>query len=117
MSALKKIWKFLSSMKFAVILLLVLAAACSVASMVTQGQSYEWYARTYSERIAALIVALNLDDAFHSGWFILINAFLCLNLLSCNLLRLPQLVRRPVPRILAGLQMSMSHRHLPQLLL
>ena len=94
MSALKKIWKFLSSMKFAVILLLVLAAACSVASMVTQGQSYEWYARTYSERTAALIVALNLDDAFHSGWFILINAFLCLNLLSCNLLRLPQLVRR-----------------------
>lgn len=90
----KKIWKFISSMKFAILLLVVLAAACSLASLVTQGQSYEWYARAYSERTAALIVALHLDDAFHSWWFMLITGFLCVNLLSCNLLRLPQLIRR-----------------------
>lgn len=94
MSTLKKIWKFISSMKFAIILLVVLAAACALASLVTQGQSYEWYARAYSERAAALIVALHLDDAFHSGWFMLITGFLCVNLLACNLLRLPRLVRR-----------------------
>lgn len=90
----KKIWKFIASMKFAILLLVVLAAACSLASLVTQGQSYEWYARAYSERTAALIVALHLDDAFHSWWFMLITGFLCVNLLSCNLLRLPQLIRR-----------------------
>ena len=94
MSTLKKIRKFISSMKFAIILLVVLAAACSAASLVTQGQSYDWYARRYSERTAALIVALHLDDAFHSWWFLLINGFLCLNLLACNLLRLPRLIRR-----------------------
>ena len=91
---MKKIWKFISSMKFAILLLAVLALACSAASLITQGQSYEWYARQYSERTAALIVALHLDDAFHSPWFVLINAFLCVNLLACNLLRLPQLVAR-----------------------
>lgn len=94
MPTLKKIWKFISSMKFAIALLVLLAVACSLASLVTQGQSYEWYARQYSERTAALIVALHLDDAFHSAWFILITAFLCLNLTACNLVRLPQLMKR-----------------------
>ena len=94
MPTLKKIWKFISSMRFAIFLLVVLAAACALSSLVTQGQSYAWYAQRYGERTAALILALRLDDAFHSAWFILINAFLCLNLLLCNLIRLPQLLRR-----------------------
>ena len=38
---MKKILKFLGSMGFAISLLTVLAAACVVASFVTQGQSYE----------------------------------------------------------------------------
>ena len=81
-------------MRFAVLLLIVLAVACSIGSFVTQQQSYAWYAQQYSERTAALIIALRLDDTFHSWWFIVINAFLCVNLLLCNVLRLPQLVRR-----------------------
>lgn len=81
-------------MRFAIGLLVVLAAACCVGSLVTQGQSYAWYAERYSKRTAALILALGLDDAFHSWWFLLINGFLCVNLLLCNVLRLPQLIRR-----------------------
>ena len=109
---MKKVWKFLTSMKLAIALLLILAAACAGASFINQGQTYEFYARMYSERTAGLILALSLDDAFHSWWFIAINAFLCLNLLGCNLIRLPQLIRRtkaektPDPKVLiaAGLQ-------------
>ena len=94
MLTVKKIWKFLSSMRFAILLLVILAAACSAGSFVTQGQSYAWYAQHYSERTAALILALHLDDAFHSWWFLLITGFLCLNLLLCNVICLPQLIRR-----------------------
>lgn len=94
MKTLKRIYKFIASMRFAIILLVVLALACSAGSLVTQGQTFDWYAQRYSERTAALIVALKLDDAFHSAWFIVITAFLCLNLTLCNLTRLPQLVRR-----------------------
>ena len=94
MTTLKRIWKFIGSMRFAICLLVVLAVACCVGSLVTQGQSYAWYAERYSERTAALILALRLDDAFHSWWFLLINGFLCVNLLLCNVLRLPQLIRR-----------------------
>ena len=91
---MKKIGRFLASMKFAVILLVVLALACTAGSFVTQGQTYDWYARVYGERFAALIIALSLDDAFHSWWFVLITGFLCLNLLLCNVLRLPHLIKR-----------------------
>ena len=90
----KKIWKFLSSMRFAIILLLILAAACAGGSFIPQGQSFETYVSAYSERTAALILALRLDDVFHSWWFLLLGLFLCGNLLLCNLLRLKPLVAR-----------------------
>ena len=91
---MKKIWKFLSSMPFAITLLVLLAAACAVSSAVPQGQTYENYTAQYGERIAGLIMALRLDDAFHSWWFIGLSAVLCLNLLCCNLIRLPALIKR-----------------------
>lgn len=91
---IKKIGKFLSSMPFAITLLVLLAAACAFSSTVTQGQSYEYYNAQYGERTAGLIMALRLDDAFHSWWFVGLSAALCLNLLCCNLIRLPSLLKR-----------------------
>ena len=90
---LKKLWKFLSSMRFAILLLLILCAACAVGSVVPQGKELAWYAAAYSERSAAVIKALWLDDVYHSPWFLAIAGFLCCNLLLCNLLRLPGVVR------------------------
>ncbi|MBO4360717.1 MAG: cytochrome c biogenesis protein ResB [Eubacteriaceae bacterium] len=94
MTVLKKTWKFITSMKFAVILLIVLAVACSVGSVITQNQTYSYYSQQYGERGAAVIVALHLDDAFHSWWFIAITSFLCVNLLLCNILRIQSLINR-----------------------
>lgn len=94
MERLKRVGKFLSSMKFALLLLFVLAAACTGGSFITQGQSYEWYAQAYSPKAAAAITLLGLDDVFHSWWFVLLSAFLCLNLLLCNVLRFPALLKR-----------------------
>jgi len=94
MTTVKKVLKFLSSMRFALILLLILAAACAFGSFITQGQSYEWYAAAYSEQIAALIKLLHLDDVFHSFWFVGITLFLCVNLLLCNVLRVSGLVEK-----------------------
>ena len=93
MNTLKKIWKFVSSMQFAIGLLVILAAACSVGSVITQKQTYEVYAAQYGERFAGAIMALQLDDLFHSWWFIALSAFLCLNLLLCNLIRMPSIIK------------------------
>jgi len=91
---MKKIGKFLSSMPFAIALLVLLAAACALCSTIQQGLGYDAYAAQYGERTAGLILALRLDDAFHSWWFIALSGFLCLNLICCNLLRLPALLQR-----------------------
>lgn len=91
---MKKLLKFLSSMGFAIMLLVVLSAACVVASFVTQGQSPAWYAEAYGETTARLIVGLGFSDAFHSWWFLTLTAFLCGNLLLCNLTRIKPLIAR-----------------------
>lgn len=90
---LKKIRGVLSSMPFAIALLLILAAACAAGSVIPQGKDFAWYAAEYSERTAAVLLALRLDDVFHSWWFLLLAGFLCLDLLLCDLVRLPRLWR------------------------
>ena len=91
---MKKVWKFLTSMKFAIILLVILSLAMAGGSFITQNQSYEWYASEYSERTAAFIIALRLDDVFHSWWFLALFILLCLDIFFCNVAKLPVLIRR-----------------------
>ena len=93
-NGLKRAFQFLTSMPFAIALLILLALACAGASMITQGQTLNWYVAQYGERTASLIMTLSLDDAFHSRWFAGLSILLCLDLLFCNLIRLPALIRR-----------------------
>ena len=94
MKILKKIRKILGSMPLAITLLVMLAAACALSSAVPQGQTFEWYSGQFGERMAAVITALHADDAYHSWWFLTLTAFLCGNLLLCNLTRLKPLIAR-----------------------
>ncbi|MBR5420044.1 MAG: cytochrome c biogenesis protein ResB, partial [Lachnospiraceae bacterium] len=63
-------------------------------SIVPQNKGEQWYYGSYSEKTASLILFLDLDDAYHSWWFIAIGIFLCVNLLMCNVIRIPQLVKK-----------------------
>ncbi len=81
-------------MGFAIGLLIILAVSCALGSFIPQGETYAAYAEMYSERTAGWILALGLEDVYHSPWFIVIAVFLCLNLLLCNLVRIPQILRR-----------------------
>jgi len=94
MSVLKKIGKFIASMKFAIILLVVVAIACVIGSLVPQGEQFSVYRDSYSERAAAFILAFRLDDVFHSWWFITLVSLLCLSLLLCNLTRVRALIQQ-----------------------
>ena len=92
MEILKKICKFIASMRFAIILLIVVAVACVVGSLVPQGEQFALYRDSYAERTAAFILAFHLDDVFHSWWFITLVALLCLSVLLCNLTRVIALI-------------------------
>ena len=87
---MKKVFSFLRSMRFG-ILLLVLIALCSVAgSVIPQGREIAWYAQTYQEA-HGLILMLGLHRVFQSWYFITLLVLLCLNLSLCSLLRLRSL--------------------------
>ncbi len=92
MEILKKIFKFVASMKFAILLLVIVAVACVIGSLVPQGAMFEQYRDSYSERTAAFILAFHLDDVFHSWWFIVLVSLLCLSVLLCNLTRVKALI-------------------------
>ena len=90
---MKKVIGFLRSMKFGMILL-VLVIACSVAGslIVQQGEAMD-YVRRYGADAAQLIMALGLDDVFSAPYFIVLMAALCLNLTLCSIVRLPRTIR------------------------
>ena len=93
-TVLKQKLKFFISMKFALILLLILVAACVAGSVIPQNQEMSWYTRTYSEQAAGAIMLFDLDDVFHAPWFVVLTVILCVNLLGCNVIRFPALVKR-----------------------
>ncbi len=108
MKVLKKIYGFIASMRFAIVLLLVIAAVCVVGSLVPQGEQFALYRGTYSERTAAFILAFGLDDVFHSWWFITLVAALCLSLVLCNLTRVRALIRKTKEAASVGHALSSS---------
>ena len=93
-TTLKKIGKFLCSMRFAMVLLVFLASACLAGSLIPQGETAAVYTGSYPKPAAGLILALGLDDVFHAWWFAVLAILLCLSLILCNLIRLPALIRR-----------------------
>ena len=93
MDTIRKAGRFLSSMKAAILLLIILISACALGSFLPQGESFERYAELFGERPAGAIVALGLNDVFHCVWFLLAAAFLCANLIFCNLTRVSSVWR------------------------
>ena len=90
----KKAGKILCSMKCAIVLLLILALACTTGSFIPQGKETIYYIENYQEQISGAILLLGLNDVFHCGWFIALTLFLCANLLCCNVLRFSGIMHR-----------------------
>ena len=89
---MKKVYRYLRSMRFG-LLLLCLISLCSVAgTLIPQGQEIGYYAQSYGS-LHPVILLLRLDRVFESWYFIALLALLCLNLSLCSLLRIRSVVR------------------------
>ena len=89
---MKKVFNYLRSMRFG-ILLLALIAACSVAgTVIPQGREIAWYAQTYRS-FHGYILLLHLNRVFESWYFIALLVLLCLNLSLCSILRIRSVVK------------------------
>lgn len=106
---LKKIFAFLRSMTFGMILL-VLIAVCSVAgSLIPQQREAMEYVARYGADGAEWIMRLGVDDVFSTPYFILLMAALCLNLTLCSVIRVVKL-RGAGERLVRGAAaMPMQH--------
>ena len=89
---MKKVFRYMRSMRFG-ILLLCLIAACSVAgTAIPQGREIAWYAQNYPSA-HPVILTFRLNRVFESWYFITLLVLLCLNLSLCSLLRIRTVVR------------------------
>ena len=89
---MKKVIDYLRSMRFGILLLLLIAALSVVGTLIPQGREIAWYAQTY-QSFHGVILLLKLNKVFQSWYFIALLALLCLNLSLCSLVRIRGVVR------------------------
>ena len=90
---MKKVISFLRSMKFGMILL-VLVIICSLAgSLIVQQREPMEYVNRYGADAAQLILLLGLNDVFSAPYFFVLMGALSLNLILCSIVRLPRIRR------------------------
>ena len=83
---MKKTLQFLRSMKFGVILLILIAVISAAGSLIPQNEAPMVYVRAYPQYYQ-MIFFLQLDHVFTSWYFIALTVMLCLNLTFCSLTR------------------------------
>jgi cytochrome c biogenesis protein len=90
------VWSFFSSVKLSIVLLIILATASILGTLIPQMPQRESveFAEKLSPGAFELFSRLNLFDMYHSLWFRLLIGLLALNLIICSLDRLPTTWKR-----------------------
>lgn len=85
------VWRFFRSVKLTIVLLILLAIASIIGTLIpqiSQRESAE-FARSLSPEVFRLFNFLSLFDMYHSLWFRFLIACLALNLIICSTDRFP----------------------------
>lgn len=82
------IWKFFTSVRLTVIVLLSLAATSVIGTVIPQNASDAAYFHEYGESLYRLFRALGIFDMYHSWWFQFLMLILILNIVICSWNRL-----------------------------
>jgi cytochrome c biogenesis protein len=92
-SFLDSTYKFLSSLRFAILVLSFIAVSCIAGTLVKQQAAPQEYLSHFSETGYALLRFFGLSDVFHAPWFLFLIGLLVLNLVFCSVERLGRLLR------------------------
>lgn len=92
-TTIRAIYDLLSSMRFAVSLLTVLAIASVVGTVLKQAEPYPNYIAQFGNFWFPVFEALGLYDVYHAAWFLLILGFLVLSTALCILRNGPAMLR------------------------
>jgi len=88
------IWAFFSSVKLTIVILIILAIASILGTLIPQKEGAIEFARGLSPELFRLFSALNLFDMYHAVWFRLLIACLVFNLVICSINRFPRTWKR-----------------------
>jgi len=80
-----QIWKFFTSIRLTVVLLLTLAITSVVGTLIPQNESPEAYRQAFGDFLYRLFQVLDLFDMYHSWWFQLLLLMLTANVVVCSL--------------------------------
>jgi cytochrome c biogenesis protein len=83
---MKSAWKFFSSVKLAIVLIILLTIASVVGTLIPQGRSLEEYAARYGS-LSGLFMALRLTRLYQSGWYLMLVLLFAANTVVCTLSR------------------------------
>ncbi len=111
-SLMDRVWKFFTSLKLAIFVIIVLAIASIIGTIIEQNQPLEKYRQFYSDGTIRLFESLNLFDMYHSWWFLLLLVLFTVNLSCCTLDRLPRtvkVVRNPRTTLDENVERSLAH--------
>ncbi|MCX7822872.1 MAG: cytochrome c biogenesis protein ResB [Syntrophobacterales bacterium] len=95
LSFLKRIYQSLSSLRFTVMILLVIAAISMVGTILPQGMTEEAVLSFYGETSwkARAIIFLGLTDLYHTLWFQALIGLLAVNVSLCTTERFPKTLK------------------------
>ena len=89
------LWRFFSSVRLTIVLLIVLAVASIAGTLVPQqGQEAVEFARKLGSDWFRVFSALDLFDVYHSPWFRILIGLLTVNLVVCSTDRFPAVWKR-----------------------
>ncbi|MDY6862257.1 MAG: cytochrome c biogenesis protein ResB, partial [Thermodesulfobacteriota bacterium] len=90
---LSKIFRFFTSLRLAVILLILIAFTSIIGTVIVQNAAPDHYIKLYSLTTYKIMRFLGFFDFYHSFCFRILLAMLTINLLFCSLKRLPSVLR------------------------
>ncbi len=90
---MKSLYRFFTSVKVAIVLLILLIGASIPGTLIPQQRSPEEYAARYGQ-LAGLFEGLQLTRLYSSFWFIALLSLFALNIIVCTLARLPAKLQR-----------------------
>ncbi len=97
-------------MRTAILLLLLVAGASMLGTVIKQNASQQEYIKAYGQLGYAVIRSFNLDDVYHSAWYILLLLLLALNLTVCTVRRFSSTWQRTfAPKIIVDPREILSY--------
>ncbi len=90
---MKKVFRFLKSMKFGMLLLTLIIVFSLAGSLIIQGNDASYYEQTYPS-VSSIILTLGFDRVFSTWYYVALMALLCVNLVLCSVIRLNNVIKQ-----------------------